>query len=109
MGPGAGEVITASEKFWLRTGCCFETELLVTKLCRYAALRRAFEVAFHDEIRLINLLQGVGFLTHGHGEGIHTHRPAAEFYDDSFEDALDLSAPKKPPLRLGSFDRDDFP
>lgn len=28
---------------------------------------------------------------------------------DSFEDALDLAAPKKPPLRLGSFDRDDFP
>ena len=63
-------------------------QFLVTQLRRHAALRGAVEVAFHDEIRLIDLLNRVRLLAHGHGERIHADRPAAEFHDDGFEDAF---------------------
>jgi hypothetical protein len=41
-------------------------------------LRGAVEVALHDEIRLIDLLNRVRLLADGDGERIHTDRPVAD-------------------------------
>src|ERR1035441_6892307 len=76
-----------SKQFWLIPGS-LQPQFLIAQLRRDAALRRAVEVAFHDEIRLIDLLDGVRLLDDGHGERIHAHRPAAKLCDDGFEDAL---------------------
>src|ERR1039457_1845372 len=69
-----------SKQFWLIPGS-LQPQLLVTQFRRDAALRSAVEVALHDKIRLIDLLNRVRFLAHGDGERIYAHRPAAEFHD----------------------------
>ena len=56
-----------------------------------AALGGALEVAFHDEKRLVHLLQGIGFLANSGGDGVDPHRAAAEFHDDGLEDARELA------------------
>lgn len=47
----------------------------------------AVEVAFHDEVRFVNFLDGVGLFA-GDGEGADADGADAEFHDDGFEDAL---------------------
>src|SRR5581483_3021285 len=72
----------------LSCGRGFELEFLVAQFGCDPALWCALEIAFHDQVRLIDFLNGVGFLAHGHGEGVNPDRPAAKLGDDGFEDAL---------------------
>src|ERR1041384_2400331 len=65
-----------------------ESQLLVARLRGHTPLRRAVEVALHDEVRLIDFLEGVRFLTNGDGERTDADRAAAKLHDDGFEDAL---------------------
>ena len=48
----------------------------------------AVEIAFHDQVRLVNFLDGVGLFADGNGEGTDAHGAAAELDDDGLEDAL---------------------
>ena len=53
-----------------------------------AALGGAFDVALHDQIRLVHFLDRSGFLANGDGEAVHTDGTAVEKSDDRFEDPL---------------------
>src|SRR5512143_2880294 len=65
-----------------------EFELAVAELGGDAALRRALEIAFHNQVGLINLLERVGLLAHGDRQRADAHRSAAEFDDHRLENAL---------------------
>ena len=65
-----------------------QPELLVAQLRGDAALGRALQVAFHDEVRLIDFFQGVRFLAHRHRHRAEADRAAAELRDHGFQDAL---------------------
>src|SRR5215510_5750157 len=77
-----------AEQGWLTARRDFQTELLKTQFRGYAALRGAFEIAFHDQVRFINFLKRVGLFAHSDGQRTDPDRTAAELRDDRFEDAL---------------------
>src|ERR1039457_4132465 len=57
-----------SKQLRLISRCWLQSQFLVAQFSRDAALRGAVEVAFHDEIRLIDLLNCVRLLADGDGE-----------------------------------------
>src|SRR4029434_1652710 len=65
-----------------------DTQFAVGRGQRYAALRCAFHVALHDQIRLVDISESPRFLAHRHGQRIQSHRTAGELVDQRFEDAL---------------------
>src|SRR6185369_2792486 len=65
-----------------------QPEFSVAQLRRDAALGRALEVAFHDQIRLIDFLERVRLLAHRDGQRTYAHGPSPKLHDDRFENAL---------------------
>ena len=65
-----------------------QAQFAVAQLRGDASLGGAFEVAFHDEVGLVDFLDRVRFLAHRHGQRADAHRAAAELYDEGFQDAL---------------------
>src|SRR5262249_42898181 len=62
----------------LRTGRRFESELAISIGCGDPALRRAFDVAFHDQIRLVHFFNRAGFFAYRDCERTQTNRSAIE-------------------------------
>src|SRR2546429_1169320 len=58
------------EKARLLSCPCFQPQLLETQLRRHAALGSTVQIAFHDQIRLINLFDRVRLLAHGHSKRV---------------------------------------
>src|SRR6185503_13432251 len=83
-----GKWSASSKQPCLFAGGGFQTELAIAQFGGDAPLRCAFEVTLHDQVRLVDFLQSVGFLANGDREGTYAHRTAAELGDDRFKDAL---------------------
>ena len=56
----------------------------------FAAAGRAFEEAFLDQERLVNLLDRSGVFADGRGDGVQSYGTAAELFDDRSEDLVCL-------------------
>ena len=65
VGASAGR---ASKQTGLIAGRGPETQFCITQFRRDAALRRSFQVAFHDQVRLINFFDRVRLFPDRHGE-----------------------------------------
>ena len=65
---GCGAVGERSEEAGLLGGVGLEAEFLVAEFGGDAALGGAFEVAFHDEVGLVDFFEGVGFFADGDGQ-----------------------------------------
>src|SRR5437879_3707756 len=65
-----------------------KADLFLTQPRRRATLGRALEVTLHDEIRLVNFFDRFPFFTDSHRQRVDADRPAAEFHDDGFQNAL---------------------
>src|ERR1051326_6432785 len=76
------------EPAWLASLAGLEAELFVARFGGDSALGGALEVAFHNEVGLINFFQGVGLFAYGDGEGTDADGSAAEFDDDGVQDAF---------------------
>ena len=63
-------------------------EVLVCEFRHHSSARRALDEAFHDEIRLIDLLHRAGVLTDCRGDGGDAHRTALELVDNSEQDLV---------------------
>ena len=72
----------------LAPGRRLQSELAIRVRRRDAALRRAFDVAFHDQVRLVHFLERARFFADRDGERIQADRTAIEFVDKRFDDAL---------------------
>ena len=57
-----------------------QAQLLVAQLCGHAALRGALEIAFHDQVRLIDFFECIRLFTHGHRQRTDSHRAAAKAF-----------------------------
>src|SRR5262245_55862548 len=64
-----------------------ETEMGVGERRGHAAALRALEEAFHDEERLVDVLERVGLLAHHDGECRHADRAAVVLLDEGGEQA----------------------
>src|SRR5271157_6590745 len=63
-------------------------EVVVRQLGRGAPARRAVEEAELDQVRLVDFLDGLGFLGNRRGDGAHAHRPAAVLLQNRQHDLL---------------------
>src|SRR5262245_12446835 len=59
--------------------------MFVRELSRDAAAGRALEKTDLEEIRFVNIFDGVNFLAQNGGDRIHANRPPAEAFDDGAE------------------------
>src|SRR5215211_815702 len=79
--PGRLRSIAPAKQFCLRTGGHFQSELAIGVCGGNAALRRAFDVAFHDQIGLIDFLECAGFFADRYCQRSEPNRPTVEFMD----------------------------
>ena len=76
------------QQFCLRAGRRFQSEFAIGIRGRDPALRRAFDVAFHDQIRLVHFFERAGFFADGDRERIQADRSAIELVNQGFDDSL---------------------
>src|SRR6185369_4981543 len=62
-----------------------QPEFSVAQLRGDAALRRALEVAFHDQIRLVHFLERIRLLAHRDRQRAHADGASPELHDDRLE------------------------
>ena len=74
---GASES-NALQQFRLRAGRRFESELAISVCSGDPALRRAFDVTFHDQVRLVHFFDRAGFFAYRDCERIQTDGSAIE-------------------------------
>src|ERR1041385_9131997 len=77
-----------TKQFVLSTDRNFEAELPVRIRHRDAALRRALDVAFHDQIRLVHFLERACFFAHRDRQRIQSNRSAVKLVDQRLDDSL---------------------
>src|SRR5207248_11659614 len=78
--------LRASEEGTLQARWGLSAQMLERALGGHAAPRRAREIALHQEVRLVHVLERIGALAGSGGEGLEAYRTAAELVDQRDED-----------------------
>ena len=60
--------------------------MFISQRSRFAAARGAFEEAFLDQERLVDLLDCPGLFAYGRSHGVQAYGTAVEFLDDRAQD-----------------------
>ena len=67
--------------------CCLESQFFPGFRRGDASFRSAYEVAFLDQERFVNVFDRTFFFSYGNGDVLQAHRTAAEVGDDDFKDS----------------------
>src|SRR5438270_12969526 len=84
--PQFAEVPSRLEELALGAGWRFQPELAIGIWGGDTALRRPFNIAFHDQIRLVYFLERARFFPDRDGKRTQSNRTAAKFVDQRFND-----------------------
>ena len=76
------------KQFTLRADGWFQAKLPIRIRQCYTSLRRPLDVTFHDQIRLIYLLERARFFPDRDRQRAQAHGPAIEFMNQCFDDAF---------------------
>ena len=74
--------------FRLRAARRLQPQFAIRIRHRDAALRRALDVTFHDQIRFVHFLERARFFTDCDCERIQPNRTAVKFVNERFDNAL---------------------